>query len=295
MEINHGTQAQGREHRQARGIGGGKDAAQPPFQQSSEIGGGIRSDPGPQRGSDRREGRVGGGAYTPKPACEQGCQIRGGIGPHPAAEPAPPQALGKHAFLAMQITKFEAARRQLVTGIRLFFEDADSISVYTLGHAAWEVLDALCKHQGKIRFREQMADANALTQAEIKKIATFGKNFVKHADWDPDALLEDFDDTLNDHVLISAAMDFGTLASTKPMEVQLYPIWYFAAYPEKIARPDYMEMQDGAAKLFPGLAALDRKRQKAAGLTALLKALRDPELMAHPFTDRSPVRGIAAS
>jgi hypothetical protein len=60
----------------------------------------------------------------------------------------------------MRITKLEAARRQLVTGIRLFFEDADSISVYTLGHAAWEVLDALCKHQGKIRFREQMAGAN---------------------------------------------------------------------------------------------------------------------------------------
>ena len=47
----------------------------------------------------------------------------------------------------MQITKLEAARWRLVTSIRLFFEDADSISIYTLAHASWEVLDALCKHQ----------------------------------------------------------------------------------------------------------------------------------------------------
>ena len=49
----------------------------------------------------------------------------------------------------MQITKLEAARRQLVTSIRLLFEGADSI--YTLALASWEVLDALCKHQGKLR------------------------------------------------------------------------------------------------------------------------------------------------
>jgi len=125
----------------------------------------------------------------------------------------------------MTITKFEAARRQLVTSIRLFFEDADSISVCTLGHAAWEVLDALCKHQGKIRFRDQMAGANKLTEDEIKRIANHGKNFVKHADRKPEDVLEDFDDDLNDHVLIAATMDFGMLASAKPMEIQLYPIW----------------------------------------------------------------------
>jgi hypothetical protein len=194
----------------------------------------------------------------------------------------------------MRITKFEAARRQLVTSIRLFFEGADSISVYTLGHAAWEVLDALCKHQGKIRFREQMAGANKLTEDEIKRIANHGKNFFKHADRKPEDVLEDFDDDLNDHVLIAATMDFGTLASAKPMEVQLYPIWYFAAHPEKIALPDFKEMQDAANTMFPGLAGADRARQKQVGLQALAQALRNRELMTHPSTDRSSVRAIAA-
>jgi hypothetical protein len=44
-----------------------------------------------------------------------------------------------------------------------------------------------------------------------------GRNFFKHANDDPDDVLVDLSDDLNDHVLIGATMDFGTLASAKPM------------------------------------------------------------------------------
>ena len=71
----------------------------------------------------------------------------------------------------MTLTKIEAARRQLITSIRLLFEDADSVSVYTLAHASWEVLDALCKHEGKVRFRDQMASATGKGEKAIKEIA----------------------------------------------------------------------------------------------------------------------------
>jgi hypothetical protein len=61
-----------------------------------------------------------------------------------------------------QLSKLEAARRQLVSGIRLFFEDGDSVSIYTLAHASWEVLDALCRQRGKTRFYDLMAGANGM-------------------------------------------------------------------------------------------------------------------------------------
>lgn len=194
----------------------------------------------------------------------------------------------------MEISKLEAARRQLVTAIRLFFEDADSVSVYSLGHSAWEVLDALCKHQGKIRFRGLAAEANGLSENAIRKISNFGKNFFKHADFDPEATLTDFDDSLIDHVLIAATMDFSTLASSKPLEIQLYPIWYFAAHPEKIALPDFKEIQEAANEMFPSLHTLGRAHQKQAGLRALVNALQDQELTSHASTDRSPVGAITA-
>ena len=46
--------------------------------------------------------------------------------------------------------------------------------------------------------------------------------------------------------------------------------------------------------MFPDLAALNRQRQKAAGLQVLVQDLRDRKLMTHPSTDRSSVRSIAS-
>jgi hypothetical protein len=192
----------------------------------------------------------------------------------------------------MTITKIEAARRQLITSIRLLFEDADSISVYTLAHGSWEVLDALCKHEGRLRFREQMASATGKGEKAIKEIANLGKNFFKHADSDPEGVLEDFSDDLNDHVLLAATMDYGMLATTKPMEVQFYPLWYFGVHTEKLLLPAMAEVRDTSETMFPGLSREPRARQKAAGLSALQQALRDKELMRHPSTDGTTVRAI---
>jgi hypothetical protein len=191
-----------------------------------------------------------------------------------------------------QVTKFDAARRQLVTTIRLFFEEGDSVSVYALSHAAWEVLDALCKHRGLTRFRNQMSGATGRPEHEIKKIASYGRNFFKHANDDPDDVLENFSDDLNDHVLLGATMDFGTLATAKPMEVQVFQLWYFAAYPEKAPRPHFDAIMEAADEHFPRFAAMDRMAKKNAGLRVLVAALRNPELMAHPSTDRDFVRSM---
>jgi hypothetical protein len=46
----------------------------------------------------------------------------------------------------IKITKLEAARRQLVTAIRIYFADGDPISTHTLAAAAFEILDDLDNH-----------------------------------------------------------------------------------------------------------------------------------------------------
>ena len=191
-----------------------------------------------------------------------------------------------------ELTKFEIARRQLVTAIRLFFEEGDSVSVYTLAHASWEVLDALCRHQRVMRFRDQMSGSTGLAEKEINKIASYGRNFFKHADKDPKATLPNFSDDMNDHVLIGASMDFGTLATQKPMEVQLFQLWYFAAHPEKVPPSHFEAISSAANQQFPGFTSKDRESKKRAGLQVLLAALRTPELMEHPSTDAKPVRSI---
>ncbi len=54
----------------------------------------------------------------------------------------------------MYLTKIAAARRQLTTAIRLFFDSGDRVSVYSLASNAWEVIDVLCDLPGKFRTKE---------------------------------------------------------------------------------------------------------------------------------------------
>jgi hypothetical protein len=183
------------------------------------------------------------------------------------------------------LTKLECARRQLVMSVRLFFDDSDSVSVYTLAQASWEVLDALCKHRGKTRFFEQMANVSNSDHKALRKIARYGRDFFKHADTDPEAVLDDFSDSMIDHVLIGASLDYGMLSNTKPVEVQLFPLWYFAVYPHKV--PPLLAERGAVA--FPDIQSLDRAQQKAAGRAALQRALLDPGTMGAPTTDPSPV------
>jgi hypothetical protein len=185
----------------------------------------------------------------------------------------------------MQITKLEAARRQLVIAIRLFFEDTNSVSVYALAHAAWEVLDALCKHRGLTRFREEMSGANGLSEAEIKRIANYGRNFFKHAKEDPEAVRDDFATTTCSlrQRLITALLrhrnlwkckcsSFGTSLSTQ--------------------RRQCGQRWTASSRLVPGIDKPTRKQQKHAGLRFCVAARGDHELMADPSTDRSSVSSI---
>ena len=43
------------------------------------------------------------------------------------------------------LTKLDVAHRQLAVAIRLFFDDQDPVSVYTLAANAWEIVDKLCR------------------------------------------------------------------------------------------------------------------------------------------------------
>ncbi|SOZ17206.1 hypothetical protein CBM2598_U10266 [Cupriavidus taiwanensis] len=55
----------------------------------------------------------------------------------------------------LSVTKLDAARRQLVTAIRLFFKGDDPVSILTLAANAWEIIDTLCNRQGTDSFSNQ--------------------------------------------------------------------------------------------------------------------------------------------
>lgn len=55
------------------------------------------------------------------------------------------------------ITKIQAAEQQLDTAIRLFFENIDHLSSYTLAAASREITDDLCEKRKADIFQEELS------------------------------------------------------------------------------------------------------------------------------------------
>lgn len=92
--------------------------------------------------------------------------------------------------MAQRISKLEAAQRQLDTAIDLWFEDRDGLSIFTLAFASLKVLLNLYPHEADDGFGaviDKLID-EAIGWKDFSKHA----NFLKHADRDPDAVLNDF-------------------------------------------------------------------------------------------------------
>jgi hypothetical protein len=84
------------------------------------------------------------------------------------------------------VTKVEGAERLLRTGVDLFFENKDMLSIHALSSAAHEVLHTLLKTQGK---RVSLMEDNPFLRKDKAKeyhdLIHRTQNFLKHAAKDP--------------------------------------------------------------------------------------------------------------
>lgn len=92
----------------------------------------------------------------------------------------------------LQLSKLDAARRQLETAIALYFQDGDPVSIHTLACAAHEIIQTLNHKSGgqptlKQQFRSDLRP-DYVKRFYVRLDAA--KNFFKHADKDPDALIQ---------------------------------------------------------------------------------------------------------
>ena len=187
-------------------------------------------------------------------------------------------------------SKAEIARRQLGTALSLYIANDDPVSVHSLACGGAEIADSLASRSGAATFAQ-----HALTlHTEMKAgdlIALKNKywNALKHANTrkgDPrdDAdLMEQFSDTHNDHVLFVGWYDYAQAVGSLPIEAQVFQVWYFANFPEKLAE-EYpasdMEMQ------FPGIRSVSRAEKKRRLRRKIAWAKGQQAVMADCRTDR---------
>lgn len=169
-----------------------------------------------------------------------------------------------------QLAKLEAASRQLNAAISLLFAGVDPIVVHTLAVAASNVFsDVLDKKPGSQSWREKLRIDHGLSRAGIKNVMHSAWNFFKHADSDPDGVLE-FDERECEHLIFFATLECGELQPTS-IQMQTFQLWFLARGALDLG-PDN-EIQQTAITIFPGLSDLPRLEQLRAGEKMLVKQI----------------------
>lgn len=188
--------------------------------------------------------------------------------------------------MGLKLTKLDVARRQLAVAIGMFFGDDEPVSIFTLAANAWEVIDALCVHNGlqsmSIQSREYIAAGKDLKRDYVN--APY-RNFFKHADRDPADVLEDFDPSMVDGLLFLAVEDYLRLVRRSPIQFQVYQLWYLATQPEKITSENLEQIFQDIDDIFPNIRSLLRVEQLALGRKVLADALMNLSLQQDPKTE----------
>jgi hypothetical protein len=124
------------------------------------------------------------------------------------------------------VSKLDAATRQLDMAILLYFQDADPLSVHTLAGAAHGILEDLVRKQNlQSKGAGVLSDQRAFVVGMIKD----AKNFLKHADRDPDVVLT-FNPDWTDFLMFEAIHMRLSLDTIKYANI-VFLIWLSAKYP----------------------------------------------------------------
>jgi hypothetical protein len=99
-------------------------------------------------------------------------------------------------------------------------------------------------------------------------------------------LLERFEDEVNDHTLFIGWHDYMLAVRALPIEAQIFQVWYFALYPEKL-NPEVDTTTH--RQVFPMLPSKSRADQKRDLRDVISFFRRDTEVMCHPQTDSRPL------
>lgn len=176
----------------------------------------------------------------------------------------------------IQISKLDAARRQIDAAVRLLFDGADPVVVHTLIGAASNIIsDLVEKHYPDNSWDKFAQEANKIGTTEYFRILRKQQNFLKHARDDANAIL-DFNSADTESVAFWAAMNlcnFGELS----IELSVLQLWYFACHAPP-SDPDF-EPYNRALEIFGDLRNKPRAERLAVAKHVLIESSRVGNLL----------------
>lgn len=133
-----------------------------------------------------------------------------------------------------EVSKLAAARRQLDTAIKLFFDNEDGFAVYTLAYAAFKILFDIYPVHKNDGFADKIDEM-------IRKHGwqRFNRtaNFLKHADRDPHDLLKDHSAEDAQGIIGFASIMYRRLAGDFSPQMRGFDLWTESLHPEAFNIP----------------------------------------------------------
>jgi hypothetical protein len=145
-----------------------------------------------------------------------------------------------------RLTKIEVAESHLKWAVKLFFLRSDPIVIETLVGAASGVLRGIAHARGVQPFVHDSDWIKPEYKGLWIKTLHKAQNFSKHADKDPDGVLE-YETEMLHFMLLEACHLYRHLSSDMYLgyhqckEALVYELWFAAAYPHLIKVPEELK------------------------------------------------------
>lgn len=176
----------------------------------------------------------------------------------------------------LRIGKLDAARRQLETAAKLWFQDADPVSVHTLTAAAYKILVDVSKHRGNSPMLGTIDGLKGRIvpgkEKEFCDIFAKAQNFFKHADRDPEDVTE-FRPGANQFMLWEACERHKELAGEKLPILEAMSWWF------TLTHLDYFQFPEAQQIAIEGIRSSLIGEGKLAFFCDFLKMQASPSWM----------------
>lgn len=170
----------------------------------------------------------------------------------------------------IEINKTEAARRQIDAAIRMLFAYEDPVAIHTLAGAAFRILrDLAGKRSDSYMQKVTQAMIKPGMESEFWRQWNTSTNFLKHADKDPEAMLENVDEEANEGILFMASLYYQDLGHQLTSEMITLVGWYAAIHPDFMRENASAIFKQAALQSGTFLRNKSRSEQLATGAQLL--------------------------
>ena len=178
----------------------------------------------------------------------------------------------------VEVTKLEAAIRQIDAAITLVFNSGDRVVIYTLAAAAANIFSDVIESKNVCdSWREKVRSEHGLSNAQYRDVVHKAWNFFKHADRDPEGVLK-FDERETEYLIFFATLECGGLNKLS-VQMQTFQLWFLASNALDFGEGN--ELQKIARLVFPNMNCLSRLEQFQLGRKMLEEQIKGALNEAH--------------